>query len=146
MEASFSYMMRFLWAFLAEALALPLLGLRVVLRWITFDDEFFDDGFRVRVYLVKGFFFEYLWPKRFSGVSWIPGVILLSPTLYMPGERDHCDRVLLHELFHMRQWRKWGILFPLVYGIFSLKAWPRVYWDNRFEVEARAAVDKAYPQ
>jgi hypothetical protein len=49
---------------------------------------------------------------------------------------------LEHELAHVRQWRRYGPLFPVVYLAASLRArrgggvW---YRDNRFEVEARAA-------
>jgi hypothetical protein len=141
-----TYYLQWIWHALAEGLSLPVRGLLVALGWITFDDEFYDEGFHVHVYIAKGFFLKHLWPSCFSGVSWLPGAIILSPVLYMPGERNHRDRVTMHELEHMRQWRKWSILFPLVYGIFSLKAWPNVYQDNRFEVEARAVVEKAYPQ
>lgn len=143
--AVMTYYLQWIWHALAEGLSLPVRGLLVALGWITYDDEFYDRGFYVHVYIAKGFFLKHLWPSCFSGVSWLPGAIILSPVLYMAGERDHRDRVTMHELEHMRQWRKWSILFPFVYGIFSLKAWPNVYRDNRFEVEARAVVEKAYP-
>lgn len=52
------------------------------------------------------------------------------------------DRELAHELAHVRQWRRYGARFPLVYLRASLRAgaaggdW---YRDNRFEREANAA-------
>lgn len=46
-----------------------------------------------------------------------------------------------HELEHVRQYERWGTLFFLAYPISSL--WQvmrgrRAYWDNYFEVQARA--------
>jgi hypothetical protein len=45
-----------------------------------------------------------------------------------------------HEHVHVRQYERWGILFPLLYVLASFKALltgKRFYWDNVFEVEAR---------
>ena len=45
-----------------------------------------------------------------------------------------------HEHVHVRQYERWGILFPLLYMLASFKALltgKRFYWDNVFEVEAR---------
>ena len=44
-----------------------------------------------------------------------------------------------HEFEHVRQYMRWGLLFPLAYGLESLWQWLRgrhYYWDNRFEVAA----------
>lgn len=52
------------------------------------------------------------------------------------------ERLRRHEHAHVRQWQRWGILFPLAYAWASLSALVRggdIYLDNRFEVEARAA-------
>ena len=49
---------------------------------------------------------------------------------------------LEHELEHVRQWRRHGVLFPMRYLGASLgakRAGKRWYHDNRFEVEARGA-------
>lgn len=51
-------------------------------------------------------------------------------------------RLLEHELTHVRQAARWGILFPLAYCVASV--WQqcrgkRAYWDNVFEVDARNA-------
>lgn len=54
------------------------------------------------------------------------------------------DRELAHELAHVRQWRRHGLLFPLRYLAASIVAghagagW---YRGNRFELEARVAED-----
>lgn len=52
------------------------------------------------------------------------------------------DVELEHELEHVRQWARHGILFPFVYLAESLRArraGKRWYADNRFEAEARKA-------
>ena len=55
-------------------------------------------------------------------------------------------RELEHELEHVRQWARHGWLFPIAYVLASLRARGaglRWYHDNPFEVEARAAADRA---
>lgn len=45
-----------------------------------------------------------------------------------------------HEHVHVRQYERWGVLFPVAYALASLVAWGRgghPYHGNRFEVEAR---------
>jgi hypothetical protein len=45
-----------------------------------------------------------------------------------------------HEHVHVRQYERWGVLFPALYVLASLKALlcgKRFYWDNAFEVDAR---------
>lgn len=52
------------------------------------------------------------------------------------------SRVLMHELAHVRQGARWGVLFPIAYLASSLWAVLRgkdAYWHNRFEVAARRA-------
>jgi hypothetical protein len=51
------------------------------------------------------------------------------------------ERLRSHELVHVRQYERWGLLFFPAYAASSL--WQllrgrRAYWDNHFEVEARA--------
>jgi hypothetical protein len=48
--------------------------------------------------------------------------------------------LIAHEAIHVLQWKRYGLLFPLLYLLDSL--WRAVtlgnyYYDNRFEVEAR---------
>ncbi len=45
-----------------------------------------------------------------------------------------------HEHVHVRQYERWGILFPTLYVLASFVALltgKHFYWDNVFEVEAR---------
>jgi hypothetical protein len=45
-----------------------------------------------------------------------------------------------HEHVHVRQYERWGLLFPMLYILASFKALltgKRFYWDNAFEIEAR---------
>lgn len=49
---------------------------------------------------------------------------------------------LAHELAHVRQYQRWGLLFPFLYLWASWRAWRaggNAYFDNRYEVEARRA-------
>ena len=51
-------------------------------------------------------------------------------------------RLRAHEHVHVRQFARWGVLFPIAYAIASLAALLRggcFYRDNRFEQEAFAA-------
>lgn len=52
------------------------------------------------------------------------------------------SRVLSHELAHVRQAARWGLVFPFAY--LASSAWAALrgrdaYWHNRFEVAARKA-------
>lgn len=52
------------------------------------------------------------------------------------------SRVLAHELEHVRQAERWGIVFPFVY--LASSAWAGIrgrdaYWHNHFEIAARKA-------
>lgn len=52
------------------------------------------------------------------------------------------SRVLVHELAHVRQAARWGIVFPFAY--LASSAWAAIrgkdaYWHNRFEIAARKA-------
>lgn len=51
-------------------------------------------------------------------------------------------RVLIHELVHVKQAARWGILFPFAYlasSIWALLRGKNAYWHNRFEIAARKA-------
>ena len=50
-------------------------------------------------------------------------------------------RELAHEMAHVRQWRRYGIGFPLLYLRASFRAWragEHWYFDNAFERAAQA--------
>lgn len=50
-------------------------------------------------------------------------------------------RLRAHEFVHVRQYEQWGLLFFPAYIASSLWQWMRgkqPYWDNYFEVQARA--------
>lgn len=51
-------------------------------------------------------------------------------------------RILRHELEHVRQAARWGLVFPLAYlaaGGWAVLRGGKGYWDNWFEVAARRA-------
>ncbi|HET6381531.1 MAG TPA: hypothetical protein VFH63_10950 [candidate division Zixibacteria bacterium] len=60
--------------------------------------------------------------------------------------RDLDAGELAHELAHVRQWRRHGVLFALRYLAASFASWRAGtgwYHGNRFEIEARRAEAKA---
>ncbi|MDD5392714.1 MAG: hypothetical protein PHE17_06810 [Thiothrix sp.] len=58
-----------------------------------------------------------------------------------------CSRV--HERTHVAQFERWGVLFPLIYALAGLRVQRQGkhrYWDNPYEIEARAAACLAVQQ
>jgi len=58
---------------------------------------------------------------------------------------DPGERLMRHELTHVRQYETWGPFYALAYGFYWVKLWLQgqdPYWDNPFEIEARAAEDQ----
>jgi hypothetical protein len=59
-------------------------------------------------------------------------------------DRDALAGCRVHERVHVRQCERWGLLFPLAYIFAGLwcaakyRRWQSYYWDNPFEIEARA--------
>ncbi|HSI44087.1 MAG TPA: hypothetical protein VK949_07055 [Methylotenera sp.] len=58
------------------------------------------------------------------------------------GTEADLHRLRRHELAHVRQYERWGILFFVAYAAASL--WELIrgrhpYWDNCFEIEARSS-------
>ena len=52
---------------------------------------------------------------------------------------ESLDRFREHERVHVRQWERWGPVFPIAYVASSSWAWLRgrdAYWANVFELEA----------
>ncbi|WP_296193631.1 Fe-S oxidoreductase [uncultured Microbacterium sp.] len=60
---------------------------------------------------------------------------------FLTGERAPDDRVLRHEAVHERQWRRYGMLMPLLYLIAG-----RNPLTNRFEIEAGLADGNYVPR
>jgi hypothetical protein len=92
-------------------------------------------------------------PHRVHVWPWLraPGALLLRDWLAITlgrqifAWRPMSPTELEHELAHVGQWERHGILFPLVYVLASLTArrrGGRWYHDNRFEVEAREAAKR----
>jgi hypothetical protein len=89
-------------------------------------------------------------PHRVVVWPWLrrPGMLLMRDWLAITigrtifAWRALGDEELEHELEHVRQWHRHGLLFPLTYFGASLRArrsgkhW---YQDNSFEAEARSA-------
>jgi hypothetical protein len=73
---------------------------------------------------------------RLSGTARHVAAVTLGRTIIVHPEVRLTERLLRHELAHVRQWQRAPLTFPLHY------AWQHVkhgYRDNPYEVEARAA-------
>lgn len=76
------------------------------------------------------------WPRR---LGWKYRAVTLGHVILCVGEAD--ERLLAHEMVHVRQYEVWGPLFIPAYLLASLWATlrgGRAYADNRFEVAARS--------
>jgi hypothetical protein len=74
-------------------------------------------------------------------VPWLPigGLTIGHVVLYRTA--DDALALHTHEIVHVRQWERWGVIFPVAYAVASVMAWlggGHYYWENCFEVEARA--------
>jgi hypothetical protein len=89
----------------------------------------------------------HVWPwLRLAGSIVLRDWLAIALGHHILAWRTLTDRELEHELEHVRQWARHGLVFPIAYVLASLRArraGQRWYHDNRFEVEARAAADKA---
>ena len=76
------------------------------------------------------------WPRK---LGWRYRAITFGHVVLSVDEIDH--DTLRHELVHVAQYERWGLLFVPTYLVASAAAWLRgrhPYRDNRFEVAARA--------
>ena len=113
--------MRFLWTG-----PWSLVGLVLAL---TFDSRRITHG----VLLAEGA----RWPRR---LGWRYRAVTLGHVVLCVDEAD--ERLLDHELVHVRQYERWGPLFVPVYAAASVVAKARggrAYADNHFEAAARAS-------
>ncbi|MEH3088135.1 MAG: Fe-S oxidoreductase [Microbacterium arborescens] len=60
---------------------------------------------------------------------------------FLTGDREPSERILVHEAVHARQWRRYGILMPLLYLVAG-----RDPLRNRFEIEAGLADGNYIPR
>ncbi|SDQ81487.1 Fe-S oxidoreductase [Microbacterium sp. cf332] len=60
---------------------------------------------------------------------------------FLTGDRDPSERILVHEAVHARQWRRYGLLMPVLYLIAG-----RDPLRNRFEIEAGLADGNYIPR
>lgn len=73
---------------------------------------------------------------RLSGHSGPAAAVTLGRTIIVHPDVRLTDRLLRHELAHVRQWQQAPITFPLRYVWQHLR---HGYRDNPYEVDARAA-------
>jgi len=69
--------------------------------------------------------------------------VTLGRTIVVHPRVELSPGLLVHELTHVRQWREDPLLFPLKYTLQSIR---HGYLQNRYEVEARAEAERAFPR
>jgi hypothetical protein len=75
----------------------------------------------------------------------IPNWLAITLGRHVWAWRPLTDPELAHELAHVAQWRRYGLAFPFLYALASLRArraGRRWYEENRFEIEARQEADR----
>ena len=77
---------------------------------------------------------------RLSGMNRPAAAVTLGRMIIVHPDVPMTDRLLRHELAHVRQWQRAPITFPLRYAWQHLK---HGYRDNPYEVEARAAENES---
>ena len=79
--------------------------------------------------------------QRLIMPNWL--AITVGPLIFAWRELDAVE--LAHEVAHVRQWRQNGVLYVLRYfraSRLAAAAGLDRYWDNPFEIEARAAAEE----
>ena len=82
---------------------------------------------------------------RLLGRVLIPNWLAITLGRQIWAWRPLSEAELAHELTHVAQWTRYGLAFPIVYALASLRArraGKRWYEDNQFEVEARKAAER----
>ena len=85
------------------------------------------------------------WLRRVGGLT-LPDWLAITIGNRIFAWRELNERELAHELAHVTQWARHGVIFPFVYFADSLRArraGKRWYHDNRFEREAREFASRA---
>ena len=72
----------------------------------------------------------------FSGRKRPMSAVTIGRTIVIHPKRDITERLLRHELVHVRQWEEYGFRFPFKYGMNHIR---HGYENNPFEVEAELA-------
>ncbi|AZU97801.1 hypothetical protein PGDDIFCJ_00174 [Thermus phage YS40_Isch] len=111
----------FIWEKFAKIFSRFLGGKRIIK--MTFEDE------KIEVILVEKLIPNWAWAQTWGRV------ILVKKFVYP----NYLNSVLKHEVVHVRQWKKYGLFFPLIYLWASFKALLRgedQYHGNEFEKEA----------
>ena len=85
------------------------------------------------------------WLRRVGG-RLLPNWLAITIGRDIFAWRELSERELRHEVAHVEQWRRHGVTLPPRYLAASVRAWRAGrgwYRGNRFEVEARAAEERA---
>jgi hypothetical protein len=82
------------------------------------------------------------WWLRAGRLRRYPVLAISCGHIIIGRDEPSLNRAARHELAHVRQGERWGILFPIAYvaaGVVAMVRGGRYYDDNQFEIEARAA-------
>ena len=71
-----------------------------------------------------------------SGFRRPAAAVTLGRTIIVHPAAALTERLLRHELVHVRQWTSGSAFFPILYAWYHLR---NGYWRNPFEIEARMA-------
>jgi hypothetical protein len=123
---------------MAWALPLSILGLLLAIPVLTLRGRIYLISGMPSAILVRGPLSDYLLERHPLGAMSamaIGHVIIAS-------QRGLSRQIITHEMEHVRQAARWGLLFPFAYTAASLWALLHgrdIYWNNVFEVAAREA-------
>jgi hypothetical protein len=95
-----------------------------------------------RIQIIHGVL-EIAWPSTAPrAAQHVPFTAITFGHVVLSVSRAELTRLRMHEHAHVRQYERWGLLFLLLYPASSLWQLLRgrgAYWDNGFEVQARAS-------
>ena len=82
-----------------------------------------------------------------AGIGVAPAAMAVGHVM-LAIDQSTLDRLREHEMVHVRQVERWGLLFPIAYAVASVAAalsGKHPYHDNRFEREASARSTAPHP-
>jgi hypothetical protein len=112
----------------------------IMASWLRFYERLETASHEVQVFVAKKRFAQWLSKCRVG--IYLPGKIILPVPMLDLVPRSCLNAVFAYGLERCRQWRRWSILFPVVYGIAAIAALPHPIWNNHFTIAARDAAKR----
>lgn len=129
-----------LWAALVEFPVSVLVMFAIMANWLRFYEQIGENSRGVQVFVAKKQLARWLVNYR-VGIN-LPGKIILPAPVTELIPQSCLGAVFAYGLERCRQWRRWSILFPLVYGFAAIAALPYPIWNNYFTRAARDAAKR----